>query len=137
MKHAGSTGERSLEYLEGHSLGDASNAPTTLARRCIELSKLPLKTFTVEDLRLMIGQQIGLPYLIPLAIEQLKQDLFVEASYFPGDLLQNVLNVDTSFWHNNKELWKQLNELVINRSGEIREAKISITKFTSATDRTP
>ena len=132
MKFEGDVSEKSLEALEGISLGDGSDAPTDLVRRCIKLNKVPLKTFTVDDLRLMIGQQIGLRYLIPIAIELLKQDLFVEANYFPGDLLKNVLAVNNYFWDNNKDLWKQLDELIINRVEEIKQAKIPMSKFYGA-----
>jgi hypothetical protein len=110
--------QSSLEQLEGLSLGDVSNAPTNLVKRCIELSKFPLSAFSVEDLRLMIGQQLGLKYLIPLALDKLKDDLFIEADYFPGDLLKNVLNVDTSFWLQNKNVWNHLHSLLIGREHE-------------------
>jgi hypothetical protein len=46
----------------------------------------------------MIGQNIGLTYLIPLAIEQLQRDPLVEGDYYPGDLLAAVVRVKSSFW---------------------------------------
>ena len=35
------------------------------------LRKVPIGTLSVEDLRLLIGQKIGLEFLVPLALEQL------------------------------------------------------------------
>jgi contact-dependent growth inhibition (CDI) system CdiI-like immunity protein len=52
----------------------------------------------VEDLRIMIGQNIGLSYLLPLAIEQLQHDPLVAGDFYPGDLLEAVLRVEPSFW---------------------------------------
>ena len=66
-----------------------------LIRRTKELRKVPLNEFTIEDLRLMIGQQIGLNYLIPLALETLTEDLYAEGDFFEGDLLKNVLAIRT------------------------------------------
>jgi hypothetical protein len=46
----------------------------------------------------MIGQNIGLDHLIPLAIEKLKQNPLAEGNFYPGDLLVNVLRADCKFW---------------------------------------
>ena len=67
--------QQSLEALEGEGYGDSSTAPTGLVKRCIELSKKPLDEFTASDLRVMIGQQFGLPYLVPIALEKLTFNL--------------------------------------------------------------
>lgn len=97
--------QQSLETLENQSWGDTSDAPTNLVRRCIELSKIPIADFSSSDLRLMIGQQFGLPYLIPLALEKLQENIFIETDFYEGDLLSNVLNVDTSFWNDNENFF--------------------------------
>jgi hypothetical protein len=59
----------------------------------------------------MVGQDFSLRYLIPLAIEHLKTDLFVEGDLFPGDLLKNVLSVDRQFWIKNNQLWTEINDI--------------------------
>jgi len=59
-----------------------------LVRRTQELRKIPLNELTTEDLRIMIGQQIGLDYLVPLALETLTQDIWAEGDFFEGDLLK-------------------------------------------------
>src|SRR5580658_6464547 len=83
-----------------------------LVKRTQELRKIPLNEFTTEDLCIMIGQQIGLEYLIPLALETLKEDIWAEGDFFEGDLLKNVLAVSTDFWHNNKGYWSMLYLLI-------------------------
>ena len=45
----------------------------------------------VEDLRIMIGQEIGLDYLIPVAVAELEREPLAEGDYYPGDLLANVI----------------------------------------------
>jgi len=72
---------KTLQALEKWNFGNPTEAPTPLAKRCLELAKKPLNEFSVEDLRLMIGQGVSLDYLIPLAIDYLKEDLLAE-----GDL---------------------------------------------------
>lgn len=122
---------KSLEALEQQDWGDPATAPTNLVKRCIELSKVPVETFTLGCLRLMIGQQFGLPYLVPIALEKLEDDMFVEADYHEGDLLSNILNVDTEFWRDNRNYWAQLNQLIRDKRQELTDRRISTAKFDS------
>lgn len=119
---------KTLENLEKRST-DNPNDKSYLIKRCSELYKTPLNEFKIEDLRIMIGQQIGLDYLIPLAIDTLKNNLFAEGDHFEGDLLKNVLSVDTFFWNNNKKHWQILNDLIKNRRDEIKKAKFETINF--------
>lgn len=64
-----------------------------LTTTCYQLRKKPLSEFEVEDLRIMIGQGFGLPYLLPMAIEVLRKDPLAEGDFYPGDLLLAVLRV--------------------------------------------
>ena len=100
-----------------------------LVTRCHELRKLPLDNFTTEDLRIMIGQEIGLDYLIRLALEVLTIDLFAEVDFFEGDLLKNVLAVKTEFWNNNKNYWATLDNLIKDRRSEIIAHKFDTTSL--------
>jgi CDI immunity proteins len=80
-----------------------------------ELLQKPLNTFTVEDLRLVIGQQLGLKYLITLVIEILKTNLFAEGDFYEGDLLQSVLNIESRFWSDDENSWIKLDNLITEK----------------------
>ena len=69
---------------------------------------IPLKQLTLGDLRLVIGQKRGLPYLIPLALAHLEQHPLAEATYYHGDLLRMVAQVDVAFWRQHPHLQRQL-----------------------------
>jgi CDI immunity proteins len=120
--------QQTLENLE-KDRWDTPNFESHLAKRCHELRKVTLNKFTTEDLRIMIGQQIGLNYLIPLAIESLTNNLFSEGDFYPGDLLKSVLSVDTNFWNTNKEYWTKIDNLIKDRRQELMQTKISTVKF--------
>ncbi len=115
----------SLEKVEWKHFDSDSR----LITRTKELRQIPLDKFSTEDLRLMIGQQISLDYLIPLAFEILTIDLFAEGDFFEGDLLKNVLSIRTEFWDNNKEYWLRLNDLIKNRRNEIVDKKFNLSNF--------
>jgi hypothetical protein len=100
-----------------------------LVRRTQELRRIPLNEFTIEDLRIMIGQQFSLDYLMPLAIEVLTEDLWAEGDFFEGDLLKNVLDVNPEFWRNNKGHWQSIYNLIKGKQDEIKELSFDASKF--------
>lgn len=136
MKLENNWREKTLETLEKDiwpALTD--NDASYLIKTCNALRKKQLKHFTTEDLRIMIGQEIGLYFLIPLALETLTDNLFAEGDMYPGDLLKNVLDVDTPFWDNNQNYWQQLNDLLKDRRHEIKEMKLNTAKFDNCKHR--
>ena len=87
-----------IEQLERDVWPDSGPDDTSLIRRCTELRRKPVAEFTVEDLRIMLGQQIGVSVLLPLAVQVLLRDPLAEGDYYPGDLLRNVLRLPDSEW---------------------------------------
>lgn len=61
---------------------------------CHRLRTKPIDEFTPGDLRIMIGQKIGLPHLMPRALLVLENEPLAEGDYYPGDLLANVIECD-------------------------------------------
>jgi hypothetical protein len=102
---------KSLDELEGLSFNE-SEVQSNLIIKCQSLRKTKLKDYTIGDLRLMIGQQIGLEYLVPLALETLAINPFVEGDLYNGDLLEKVLRIDKQFWNQNEDLLFELNEII-------------------------
>lgn len=102
---------------------------SNLIHRCFELQKLPLDQFSTEDLRLMIGQGIGLKYLIPISLEILSENLFAEGDYYEGDLLSAVLSVDPKFWSSNANYWNLLENLIADKLPEIEARRINVSVF--------
>lgn len=127
----------SLEELEGGKILSVPEDSSYLVRTANELRKKKLMDFEIEDLRLMIGQNISLNYLLPLAIDVLNKDILAEGDFYPGDLLKNVLDVDESVWKVNNQLFRKIKELVLNNIDRINEAetidsvKISVSRFTN------
>jgi hypothetical protein len=94
-----------LQQLEGKDWGEPNPNDTRLVRECLRLRRVQLKKLTTEDLRLLIGQDIGVEHLMPLALELLRENPLAEGDCYPGDLLVNVLGVSEMFWKQNLD-WK-------------------------------
>jgi len=119
---------KSLQDLEKDYWNKAAYG-SHLVTRCHELRTIPLNEFTTEDLRIMIGQEIGLTWLIPLALEKLKENIFAEGNFYPGDLLTNVTKVDLRFWDINSELHEELKELLAANREIIEEEGLKINWY--------
>jgi hypothetical protein len=80
---------------------------------CHRLRRVPLGELTIEDLRLLIGQKIGLPHLLPLALDALAADPFAQGNLYAGDLLASVVRVPKDFWDAHAELRFVLAEVML------------------------
>ncbi len=99
------TPNSSIEELESDPWPQP-NSDSHLVLECHRLRKLQLRLFTVENLRIMLGQDIGSRYLVPIALEHLEADPFVAGDFYPGDLLCSVLSLPREFWTANPGLKK-------------------------------
>lgn len=104
MKFENNWKNKSLENLE-KNIWNEPEYSSHLVTTCHKLRKKQLKDFDIENLRIMIGQNIGLYFLIPLALEKIKQNILVEGDFYEGDLLKSVLTSETDYWKREKENW--------------------------------
>ena len=129
MKRKNGWQYQSIESLEECDYGNPTTASTALVEKCLSYVKLPVNTLNVEQLRLLIGQEIGLLYLIPLALDELNKNILAEGDMYEGDLLKNITSVPPAFWINNRELYEEVKLLLEVNSQKISEAGINITSF--------
>ncbi len=102
---------KTLTELEGKDWGPP-NFDSHLVTTIHALRYKPLEEFTVEDLRITIGQNIAVEWLLPMAIERLGDDPFAEGDFYQGDLLNAVLGIKPSFWSDHPELRQMVSEVV-------------------------
>jgi len=95
--------DKCLQELDGQDWGEAPDDASYLVCECHRLRRVPLKDLTVGNLRVMIGQDIGLEHLMPLTLERLSLDPLAEGDFYGGDLLQKVLSVPPEFWAKNPD----------------------------------
>lgn len=115
---------KSLNEIEQVDWGEPGYH-TYLVQTCHRLRRKPLNQFTVEDLRIMIGQQISLPILIPLAVERLEIAPFAEGDLYPGDLLAAVLTIEETFWSTHADSFQRIRRVV----GRVQEIVPSLDEI--------
>ena len=104
--------QKSIENLEKDYWGQPPKDATTLVDRVHRLRTIQIEQLTPGDIRLLIGQNVGLKFLIPVALDLLREDLFMDTDFYNGDLLKYVMRVDNDFWDANNELNEELNDLL-------------------------
>jgi hypothetical protein len=117
---------KSISELEGWIwTGDIpNNDDSYVVQTFYRLHDLPVCEMSLADIRFLIGQNSGLEYLVPLIIEELSKDIFVEVEYYPGDLLCSLLliNSEPNYWMTNSSEKQRLMELYVDQKKNLGTA---------------
>ena len=73
----------------------------------------------------LLSIEPDLATIIPSSIISLKDDMFVKAKFYKGDLLMTVLAIEKEFWKSNSVLWQEIIEILENQSDKIKNEKVS------------
>jgi hypothetical protein len=101
---------KSLQELENDDWGEPT-FNSSLVVNCHRLRRVPLEELTPGDCRLLLRQNIGARFLVPITLKWLVENPLLKASFYPGDLLKIVLQLESSFWEEHEDLWWQVYEL--------------------------
>jgi hypothetical protein len=102
-KNAQTIADQTLDELEGVEWGPPTY-DSALVGNVHRLRRVPLKQYRLEDLRLMIGQQVGVKYLVPRALDHLEAHPLASGDFYPGDLLAAVARLPDDFWTTHRQL---------------------------------
>jgi hypothetical protein len=119
---------KTLENLE-KKVWPKVDFTSDLVTRTSKLRKVPLNEFSIEDLRIMIGQNFGLPYLIPLAIDRLKENILAEGDLYPGDLLVAVASIESGFWEEHSTYKKEIDTIISDNFSIIADSRLKLGKY--------
>ncbi|MEI5909631.1 contact-dependent growth inhibition system immunity protein [Bacillus spongiae] len=120
---------KTLNELEGSLEEQEFNS--SLTKRCSDLRNKKLKDFDAGDIRVMISQKMSLSYMIPIAIDMLAINPFVEGDFYTADLLVQVLQVDNEFWEKNEFLYYEFNEVIVDVKSTLELLLPVVMKFDS------
>jgi CDI immunity proteins len=126
---------KNLDELEGTEWGPPTY-DSYLVGTCHRLRKKPIGRLTVEDLRILIGQKIGLRFLVPLALEVLEREPLVAGDFYEGDLLSATLSAGRDFWTREWDWAEQLRRIVANLEQIPPEISEAVREFKSAVPST-
>jgi len=122
---------RSLEQLEGRRWPAPPGDATPMVKNIHELRRCPVGTLEPHELARLVGQGVGLSWLLPLAVEMLKESAPAQAAggFYDDDLLTAVVTVDPRVWEEDPELAGELKttvEMLVDLSSYV---KPNVDKF--------
>jgi hypothetical protein len=109
---------KSIEQLENDYWANI-DFPTPLVEKCYKYRKIPISDLSVEQVRLLLGQKIGVKFLLDRAVKFLQEDILSEGDFFPGDLLVSVLRLDQENWKDNADLQSDFGRLLVRSGSQI------------------
>jgi hypothetical protein len=124
-KHENNWRFKTLENLE-KEIWPKIDFDSHLVKTTAHLRRVPLNDFSVEDLRIMIGQHFSLFYLVPLALEKLEENILCEGDMMPGDLLQAVVKCTPEFWIEHPEYKSKLDGLILANAELIQSQDLKL-----------
>ncbi|MFD9103146.1 contact-dependent growth inhibition system immunity protein [Streptomyces virginiae] len=103
-----------LEELEGDVWPEPPTDSTGLVKAVHRLRRVPLGELTPYELGRLIGQDTGLPWTLPLALEILRETAASqnEGGFYDDDLLSAALTRRPETWVAHPELAGELREIL-------------------------
>jgi len=89
--------DMTLTQLENFDWGEP-RIDSSIVKRCFRLRHKKIGSMSLDDLRTLVLQQIGLEFLIPKVIDLLKENPLAIADYYAGDLFHAVLSINPDFY---------------------------------------
>ncbi len=104
---------RTLNQLEGLTPRPTDLSPQGALAR--DLRNVRLADLTPGDLRVLIAEDAGLGYVVPLALDLLKVDPDVVGDRYAGDLMAAVERVSAGFWLTHPDLRTAIEKIQAQR----------------------
>ncbi|WP_280425881.1 contact-dependent growth inhibition system immunity protein [Nocardia carnea] len=82
---------RSLSQIEGMAWHAPDPDATRLVRTVHGLRDVPLADLTIENLRILMSQRVGVDVLTPVVLDILDADPLAGGDFYPGDLFTALL----------------------------------------------
>ncbi len=119
---------KSIEQLENDYWTEPKELASGLVVNCHKYRKIPIDELTIEQLRLLISQKIGLKYIVELGINELDKNILAEGDFYEGDLLVAISALPIEFWNKNKTEFLTFKNIV-ERNSELIKLELGEKKF--------
>ncbi|MFJ9529167.1 hypothetical protein GTX53_18345 [Streptomyces sp. SID5594] len=106
--------QKPLEQLEGFEWPAPPDDATGFAKAAQSLYKRPIGSLNAHELSRLIGQDIGLPWLLPIAVKILRETVDDQhlTGFYDDDLLTAVLTRKSNVWRSHPHLVADLKEII-------------------------
>lgn len=102
---------KTLEQLDGTTWPDPGKESTGLMRTVHAARRIPVGDLDAAQLRALLRQHIGVPHIVPRALELVTAEPMLDAGYYPGDLLAALVDLGDEYWARNPEHAVAINDV--------------------------
>ncbi|NUV66081.1 hypothetical protein G6W57_02960 [Streptomyces sp. CAI-121] len=105
---------KTIEELEGIEWPDPPPGGTGLVKAVHNLRKRPINLLTAWEMSRLIGQDVGIPWLLPVALEHLRETATDQSlgAFYDDDLLTAALTRRSPIWQSNPQWAADLKEII-------------------------
>ena len=103
---------KSISELLGKEWPPLGSNASHFHKRIHEAVTKPLDSLSAADLMVLISQDIGLAFVMPLALPVVERDPLIEVEHFKGDLLEVMLRASSDFYLNHPEIRGRMDKIV-------------------------
>lgn len=103
--------DSTVEEVEQSKWPEPATDATRLEKTVHRLRRKPLGRLSVEDLRVLLGQQVGLDVILERAFAHLEHDPYVSGDCYPGDLLVSVSRISVEYWRDHPDAARRARDL--------------------------
>ena len=112
---------KSIEQLSGY-YWLAPDFESNVVLKSHAMRRKPLAELSLEDIRMGVMQQVGVSYLVPLALEVVEKDPYAESLNFPAEIAEVLFNIPFEYWCAHKKLQDRL-QRVFERIEETKDTQ--------------
>jgi hypothetical protein len=104
--------DKSLQDIEHSDWGDPAQA-FGVPQKVLELRRVPVRELKAKQIALLLRQRVGLPTLVPFALDILDADVAPTDELYPGEWMLSVMEADKeNHWHDIPEFRGRIAALV-------------------------
>ena len=89
---------KSIEQLENNYWPKKNIFPSDLVKRCYEYRKIPISNLSIEQLRVLISQDIGIKFILETSLNKVARNPIAEGDLYEGDLLVALSKTNIKYW---------------------------------------
>ncbi|MBK8627873.1 MAG: hypothetical protein IPN86_20600 [Saprospiraceae bacterium] len=111
---------QSIEELENSKWETPLEYQSSIVENCHLLRKKPINKLSDEELRLSLSQDVGIKFTIPIILNKLLKNKYIECDFYPGDLLQETFRRLHTDWGDSELLKDHFTFLIRHNFKEIK-----------------
>ena len=112
---------QSIEDLSGY-YWLAPETDSNVVLKSHGMRRKPLAELSLEDIRMGVIQQVGVSYLVPVALEVVERDPYAESLNFGAEITIALLDIPVEFWLTHEKLRDRL-QRVYERIEETKDSQ--------------